>query len=59
MLAHEEPAVEFWRAAGYQLTSHVRPFAEDLSVFPAMRLIRRLSPQMTLPSWRPSKRACT
>ncbi|MCY3959467.1 MAG: GNAT family N-acetyltransferase [Chloroflexi bacterium] len=32
VLAYEEPAVEFWRAAGYELTSHVRPFAKDLSV---------------------------
>lgn len=36
VLAHEEPAVAFWRAAGYASTAHVTPFAKDTSV------IRRL-----------------
>lgn len=31
VLAHEEQAVAFWRTAGYELTSHVTPFAKDLS----------------------------
>ena len=31
VLAHERPARELWRAAGYELTAHVTPFAKDLS----------------------------
>ena len=37
VLAHEEPALEFWRTVGYELTSHVTPFAKDLSASRRLR----------------------